>query len=188
MIDETTEELETQNTQDETEEVTGPTEEQIAQWKHDSEVGAQTLARAKKAEEEARLLKEQLENTLPIEESDPISERFNEYDRRFKKIEEEKDIALLQIEYPAIKDKLSEFEEYKAQYPQVPIKNVAKLFLAEHDLLVTAPKRKGLEKGGGGTRTVPTSDMSGDEARQLRTSNFKEYSKQIREGKLKINT
>lgn len=163
--------------------------EEIEELKQKASVSSQNFERAKKAEERARALEEELanRNLTELDDADPVMQKLSEFDKRFQRIEEEKDLAILEVKYPAIKDKRAEFDEYRTQYAGIKLESVAKLFLAEHDLLGEAPKRKGLEKAGGGARTVPKpGSMSGEEARNLRTSNYREYTKQIKEGKLKV--
>jgi hypothetical protein len=90
--------------------------------------------------------------------------------------------------YPILRDKLSEFEQYKQEYQGVKLESVAKLFLSENDLLGDSPKRKGLEKAGGGQRVAPSEGkFTAEDAKRLRETNYKEYLKQVRSGKLQIS-
>ena len=85
--------------------------------------------------------------------------------------------------FPALKDKSSEFNEFKKLYPGVGNDQVAKLFLSEHNLVET-PARKGLEKQTGGGRVAQKSGMSQDDVEKLRTTDFRRYSQMLRDGKL----
>ena len=167
------------------------TPEQIADLKRKADVSSQNFERAKKAEEAKKALEEEVERlklqTEPYEDTD-VSQKLNELTTKINKIEEEKQMESIFAKYPAIKDKLSEFEQYKLDYPGVKLESTAKLFLADNDLLTEAPKRKGLEKAGGGQRVAPSSGkMTSEDAQRLRTTNYKEYVKKVKDGPLQIS-
>ena len=100
-------------------------------------------------------------------------------------ITEEKVLGELIAKHPAIKDKLSEFNEFRKDYPSDKLASAAKLFLAENDLL-EVPVRKGLEKSSGGGRTAPQQGMTEAEVKTLRETNFRKYSSLVKSGAIKV--
>lgn len=172
------------------------TAEQIADLKAKANVSSQNFERAKKAEEEKKLLQskiQELESQLiPADDfSDPndvVQTKLAELNAKLNKMEEDKQMESLTAKYPVLTDKLAEFELYRQEYPTAKLESVAKLFLSENDLLNDTPKRKGLEKAGGGQRTAPSNgQMTSDDVKRLRETNFKEYKALLKSGKLKIS-
>lgn len=90
------------------------------------------------------------------------------------------------IAHPVLKDKWSEFEEFRndPENEGMPLKTAAKAFLVENGMIGT--QRKGLEKPTGGTRTPPTSGMTAEDVRTLRETNFKRYTEMLEKGQLKM--
>lgn len=88
----------------------------------------------------------------------------------------------LQVAYPQLKELASEFEEFRKDYPQTKLENVAKLFLSEKGFL--EPKRPGLEKTTGGPRVAPQVGMTLEEFDKLRDTNFKLYQEMIAKGQI----
>lgn len=88
--------------------------------------------------------------------------------------------------FPALKDKLSDFNEYKREFIGVPVEKVAKLFLAENNLLENPQPRKGLEKASGGIKTQPQIGLSQEEITDLRQNNGKKYYEMLKAGKIKV--
>lgn len=166
--------------------------EEIAELKRKAEVSSQNFERAKKAETSEKLLTariQELESQLStndyIDPNDVIQNQLAEFNAKLAKLEEDRALAEIFTKYPALKDKQSEFDTYRQSYPAGSnLEPIAKLFMAENDMLET-PKRKGLEKAGGGQRVVPTAGMTQEDIQRLRTSNWKEYTKLVREGKIK---
>jgi len=172
-----------ETTAEESSEVIDPEDEIIAK-------NRQLYERAKKAEAKAKELEEQLR--LQPTESDPyadeedLSHTVKELSKKLAQIEEKNQLESVYAQYPVLKDKLAEFDEYRTANPGMPLATSAKAFLAEHDLLGQAPKRKGLEKAGGGQRTPPTGKISTEDAKRLRETNFNEYRKQLMAGKIQF--
>lgn len=197
MIEETTEEVVTQTEEphEETEETL--TAEQIADLKAKASVSSQNFERAKLAETEKKTLAAKIE-TLEAQLASSVDEftdpnekvltQLADLNAKFSQLEEEKQMATILQKYPALKDKSVEFDTYRLEYPASKLETVAKLFLAENDLLTEAPKRKGLEKAGGGQRvTPPTGKMTADDAKRLRENNYSEYMKRVRAGTMEIS-
>lgn len=157
------------------------TEEEIAELKKRADVSSQNFERAKKAENELKALKEaQLANDGFV----PEDTHYTELKEQLNRIEEREALNNLKGQYPVLEDKLTEFNEFRQNYPGVNLESVTKVFLAEKDLLGEQPKRKGLEKAKGGQRTPPSTENSSDDVKRLRENNYREYVKQIREGKI----
>lgn len=176
------EEVENPETTAEESEVIDPEDEIIAK-------NRQLYERAKKAEAKAKELEEQLR--LQPTESDPYAEEdlavtVKELQRKLAQMEEKNQLESLYAQYPVLKDKIAEFDEYRNANPGMQLTTSAKAFLAEHDLLSQAPKRKGLEKAGGGQRTPPTGKISVEDAKRLRETNYNEYKKQLMAGKIQF--
>lgn len=176
------EEVENPEPTAESEEVIDPEDEIIAK-------NRQLYERAKKAEAKAKELEERLKESSVSEEylgDDDWREKFNELSSKLTQIEERNQLESIYAQYPVLKEKFAEFDEYRLTNPGMALATAAKAFLAEHDLLGQPPKRKGLEKAGGGVRTPPTGKMSVDDAKRLRETNYNEYRKMLMAGKIQI--
>lgn len=97
-------------------------------------------------------------------------------------LQDEKELEKLYGLYPDLREHSVDFNKFREEYPRHKPENIAKLFLVEKGLL--GAERKGLEKASGGTRAVPESSLSEADVKRLRETNFREYAKQLREGKL----
>ena len=148
----------------------------------------QLYERAKKAEAKAKELEDQLSNTVsdPYADEDDLKAKVNELSQKLSKMEENSQLEALYTQHPVLKEKLAEFDEYRQANPGMSMQTSAKAYLAEHDLLGQEPKRKGLEKAGGGQRTPPTGKMSVEDAKRLRENNYGEYKKQLMAGKIQF--
>ena len=194
MTEETIEDVATQTEEQPEEPLTA---EQIAELKQKADVSSQNFERAKKAETEKKALAEKialLETQLASSEnefadpSDTVLAQLAELNAKFSSLEEEKQMNLVVQKYPIIADKRVEFDTYRLEYPAHKIETVAKLFLAENDLLAEKPKRKGLEEARGGQRVPPaTGKMTSEDAKRLRENNYAEYMKRIKAGTLQIS-
>lgn len=89
-------------------------------------------------------------------------------------------------QYPVLKDKTPEFEQFCEENPGMKLETAAKAFLVEKDLFVPAQPRKGLEKATGGGRTPPSTGMTIQEVDELRTTNYRKYSEMVRKGQIKF--
>lgn len=193
--------LEGLDTQSEDQEEEAPeaelTKEEIADLKKKAEVSSQNFERLKKAEADKKILleeKAQLEAQLASSTNDfedpnaSVLTQLATLNQKFNQLEEDKQMDALLVQYPALKDKRSEFDAYRAEYPATKLEPIAKLFLAENELLTETPKRRGLEKAGGGQRTVnPSGKMSAEDVKRLRETNWKKYTQMLREGKIQIS-
>lgn len=151
--------------------------------------------REKRQELEERLKKLE-ETSIPAEE--PEEEYQSDEAKMLKKelaglkgelssMRTEQTLKDLYGQFPALKDKSDEFNEFRKDYPHNKLENVAKLFLAEEGLLETIPQRKGLEKPSGGSKTpAPQEGYTVEEAKNLRENQPKLWEKLVRENRLKI--
>lgn len=169
--------------------------EEVAELKKRAEVSSQNFERAKKAEakekelqEKVKTLEEQLtDNTGFIDPDANVRTEIEELKTKFARLEEEKDLSSIFIQYPALREKQEEFDEYRRDFPASKIGIAAKAFLAEKDLLDVQTPRKGLEPARGGKKTPPQSGkMSADDVKRLRTENYSQYIKLLRTGKIEV--
>jgi hypothetical protein len=165
--------------------------EEIEDIKKRAEVSSQNFERLKKAEEEkARLIAEnetlKAQSGYTFQDDTDVLAKVAKLEETILKAEIERKLTEVFEKYPVLADKKVEFDSYRTQFPTDNFDTVAKLFLAEYDLL-PAPKRKGLEKPGGGQRTIPESGkMTSDDAKKLRQNNPRQYMKMVKEGKIQI--
>jgi hypothetical protein len=168
-----------EETPETTTEVLDPAEDILAK-------NAQIYERAKKAELKVKELEQHLQTTETFEDEDDLRLTVKELSQKLSRMEEKTQFESLYNQYPILKDKVAEFDEYRSSNPGMSLETGAKAFLAEHDLFGQVQKRKGLEKAGGGQRTPPTSKMTSDDAKRLRETNYAEYKKQLVAGKIQF--
>lgn len=170
------------------------TPEEIAELEKRASVSSQNFERLKKAEEEKEAFQRQLEtlqtnvpsnDDIYSEEGQALKKQIEEQNATITALKEEREIEKVVSQFPILKDKQAEFDEFRKEYPRHKLENVAKLFLAENDLLET--KRKGLEKPSGGSHTPPSSGkMSADDVKRLRETNYKKYMEMLQNGQIQI--
>ena len=91
--------------------------------------------------------------------------------------------------YPVLKDKQDEFQEYLEENPELSLTKAAKLFIFENKLnLEDIPQRKGLEKPSSGSKSKPETGMTEADVKRLREDQPRLYEKMIKEGKLNPDT
>lgn len=134
------------------------------------------------AEERATLLEDKFNNptTAPSDYSDE-GRLLND---KIKSLEDKIERKELEEKFPQLKELSDEFAEFKQDYPRNKAENVAKLFLQEKGLL--EPVRKGLEKPTGGMKAPTVSEMSHDDIKHLRETNYKKYKDMLVKGLIKI--
>lgn len=165
------------------------TAEEIADLQAKANVSSQNFERLKKAEAEKKELQEKialLESTTYTNEDPLVVSKLAELDAKLNRIEEEKQIDSTLAKYPILADKKAEFDEFRKEYPGAKMENVAKIFLAENDLLELPKKRKGLETGGTQKVAPESGKMSAEDVKRLRTTNGREYLKLVREGRINL--
>lgn len=143
----------------------------------------------KEAEEEA----ERLKNLAPSENSDVFSDEgralkgeISVLNQKLSDIERKEARREVENEFPVIKDKKDEFNEFleDEENKRLSIKKAAKLFLAEKGLLnPETPERKGLETPTSGGKK-PEPGLSDEEKENIRKTDYRKYEQLIREGKI----
>ena len=141
--------------------------------------------RAKRKELEELLAKQ---NSPDIEvfsdEGKVLQSRIKKLEEQLTSANEEKLLSAVTNKYPALADKMTEFNEFRESYPTANIDSVAKLFLVENDLLQPKTPPKGLERGSTGPRTIPKQGMTSEDVKDLRTKDYKKYMEMLVAGKL----
>lgn len=167
------------------------TQVELDDLKHKAEVSSQNFERAKKAETELKELREKninvpSDNEPWSDEGKLLQTKISEVENELLTIKEERDLERLYSQYPLLREKASEFSEYrKAEHPRAKLESVAKLYLAEEGLL--EPKRKGLENPTGGERAPMVTGMTAEEVEQLRKTNYKKYKEMLVNDQIKFS-
>lgn len=112
-----------------------------------------------------------------------LASQISELNLKFKQIEEEKELGRVYAEYPVLKESGSDFDTFRADYPDYKIEDVAKLFIMEKGLAETKP-RKGLVKPSGGGQTAPTGGYTAQELAELRKNDHRKYMEIIKADKV----
>lgn len=143
----------------------------------------------KEAEEEAERLKNL---ALSAESDDVFSDEgkalkgeISVLNQKLSDIEKKEARREVENEFPILKDKKDEFNEFldEEENKRISIKKAAKLFLAEKNLLVSEPERKGLETPtSGGNKPEP--GLSDEEKEHIRKTDFRKYAALLQQGKI----
>lgn len=143
--------------------------------------------------EKRRLAEEEIANLKATPQNDVFSDEGLALKKEIDAIkatqalkDEREALSGLQSQFPAIKDKAAEFENFRSENPGMKLETAAKAFLVENDLF-EKPARKGLERQSGGGRTAPKEGMSVEDVADLRVNNFRKYSQLLREGKIQVD-
>lgn len=100
-------------------------------------------------------------------------------------LREELETSRVLSTYPQLKDKTTEFESYRADYPGVPMEKVAKLYLAENELLEgVKPARKGLEVPTGGSKVAQPTGHTKSEVAALMQGDPRKLQRMLLKGEL----
>lgn len=132
-------------------------------------------------EEENVRLKEELQ-TLQNQPTEAFSDEGKMLQGQIVSLKEEIALKDAREQYPALKDKASEFEQFRKDYPGVDMGKVAKLFLAENDMLEVSIPRKGLERSSGGVRVPTPQGWTPEAIDELRVNNFRAYKAKLQSG------
>lgn len=139
----------------------------------------------KKAEDQWTAAQQEIERlratTPPVTTDDTLSDTEKELRTRVYTLEREREDERLLNDFPELKEKSAEFEEFRKEYAGFPAEKVAKVFLAEN---APTPRRKGLEKPGGSQRQGPSTELSLEDIDRIRTTNPRLYAKMAQEGKI----
>jgi hypothetical protein len=143
----------------------------------------------KEAERRAREAEEALaQRATPAEdiysdEGKMLKNQIGALNSKLEDLQKERDLEKLYAEFPVLKEKSGEFDEFAKDYPRHKLDNVAKIFLVERGLLEEVTTRKGLEKPTAGPKEAPSGTSSEDVA-TLRRTNYKKYLELLQTGKL----
>lgn len=147
-------------------------------------------ARAKKAEAEAKELKEKIKEIEQPELSDidtdeGVKEDVEELKGKLATFERDKELDKAYKQWPVLATNIEEFDKFLEEHPDKGISSAAKEFLVDNELL--AQPRKGLEKPTGGARVAPsTGKMTAEDLGRLRETNYDEYMKLVKSGGAQI--
>lgn len=99
------------------------------------------------------------------------------------------DIRLKSVldKHPALNEHLVEFDEYRQDYPGLPIDKVAMVFLAEKGALQQKVRRVGLEQPTGGPSEPPQAGLTVDDLKRMRTQEPEKYHKMLAKGQIKLS-
>jgi len=144
------------------------------------------------AEEKIKLLEEENTNSTSVlsevsEEEKALESELSSIKSEVSALKEENTKKDLQLQYPVLKEKMAEFEEFRksADNAGMSMQTAAKAYLAENGLL-NAP-RKGLEKSTGGEKpAAPLGKMTAQDVKTLREGNYDKYRQMLKEGKIII--
>ena len=118
------------------------------------------------------------------EEGKALKKQIDSLQIQLRERDERESLNAVYVKYPLLRDKASEFNEFRKQYPLVEIENIARLFITENGL--SEPKRKGLERPTGGDRNPTPSGMSASDVENLRKNSPKKYRDMLKKGQIKI--
>ena len=142
--------------------------------------------KARMAEMEAELTAKQTPETEVFsDEGRVLQNQILELNKKLSYREEQEVMAGIQSKHPQIKDKFSEFEQYRLDNPGMKIETQAKAFLVENDLLETPKIRQGLEKSSGGGRIPTTTGITQEEIDKIRLNNPRKFRDMIKSGQIK---
>lgn len=176
------EEPESKEVSIETDEEEGSHDE-LGDLRHKAEVSSQNFERAKKAEQEVKELRAQLEAYTEPETKEQVSPKVEAELAEVKKKLAETE---LKEEFPQLKAVWDDFKQYRTEGENAELsdKAVAKLFLVDKGLL--EGKRKGLEKQTGGTKTPYAGGMSVEKLADIRKNDHKKYRDMLKKGQIKF--
>lgn len=137
----------------------------------------------KKLQKELQSLKKSSDDDITDSDATAV-EKLERLSEKIASLERRVEMDAVLSKYPQLKEKLTEFGEYRDDLPDLPLDRAATLYLAENGLLSNSPKRKGLEKAGGGDKSPQPIGMTTDELRKLRTEQPRKYIQMIRSGKI----
>jgi len=149
-----------------------------------ADASSQNFERAKKAENEVKELREQLESNQVLseyEEGDTLKEDVSELKQKLE-------AADIKEAYPELKDSWSDFDTFRQEDDNkaMPMRTAAKAFMAEKGLL--EPRRKGLETPTGGKGEAYSSSMSTEQLQELRINDGRKYQEMIEKGQVKFDS
>lgn len=118
-----------------------------------------------------------------------LKDKIATLERTLNTFQEKATLSSVFNQYPALKDKQAEFDEFRSEYPGMALDKLAKVFVLEHGLVTPpAPKRIGLEKPTGGAKAPTKQGMSIEDVARIRTTQPRLYQKMLRDGRINPDT
>lgn len=133
-------------------------------------------------ERELEVIRNKPEPSAFSEEGKMLEERIDTLSDQIERLKDQNAVKDLVIEFPALKEKTAEFEEFRKKYPGVDLKDIAELYLTRSGLLSQAKKPKGVEPASGGTHQPPQKRWTPEAVTQLMQTNFREYKRLLQSG------
>lgn len=125
-----------------------------------------------------------LSDEVYSDEGKLLNDKISSLEAKLEQLEEDKIIVQVHSKFPVLKEHSVEFDEFRKDYPRHKMENVAKLFLTEKGLLESP--RKGLENPTGGQRGPAEPQMTKEEVKNLRETNFKLYKEKLNKGLIRV--
>lgn len=160
--------------------------EELTDLKKKAGVSSQNFERAKTAEEKVKTLEAQLQEqevlpTVDVEGESELKSEVSDLKQRLNK-------ADLLKRHPDMEEVWDKFEEFRSdpENKGMNMNTAAKAFRVENEL--DTPRRKGLEEQTGGNRVKISGNnkMSVDDAKKLRTTNYKKYREMLKKGQINV--
>ncbi len=159
------------------------------------------LRKVRIEELEAKLAKaDELSSEEKLHEKFPDWDMLSDSEKQLIKRQEKTEKELLKLKeeqawkddfgkavdkFPKLSEREKEFKDFCYRFPKgIDAETLAKSFLFEEKEEPKEP-RKGLEKPTGGTKGMPSGELSDEEVKRLRETNFEVYLKMVRNGKIK---
>ncbi len=117
---------------------------------------------------------------------DVFSDEGKALQQKIDSLNEKLELKEIREQFPVLKDKSSEFSEFRKDYPGIGLEKVAKLFISENNLVEAPATRKGLERSSGGGRIPVDTGQSEEDVAKIRTENPRKYREMLKEGKIRI--
>jgi len=132
-----------------------------------------------------REAEEKLESFVNVPSELDMSDEGKVLRKEIQVLKDKVELGELVQKYPALKEKQSEFDEFRADYPRHRLENVAKLFLVENGMMETAPNRIGLERPTSGPKTNTDKKYTGEEISAMMKNDNRRFQKMVQQGIIK---
>ena len=143
--------------------------------------------RERRRELEARItLLETSSSDVFSDEGQALQKQIKEQDAKIESLLQESAKKDVLITYPVMKEKWEEFETFRSDPDNkgMNLRTAVKAYLLEEGIL--EPQRKGLEKTTGGPRVPVTQEMSAEDIKKLRETDFRKYQDMLSKGQIPI--
>jgi len=163
------------------------TTETVEEVQAGSKTPPNLLLESLQEEREKRRRAEQALLELQTQGSDDVfSDEGKALQQKIDSLNEKLELKEIREQFPVLKDKSSEFSEFRKDYPGIGLEKVAKLFISENNLSEAPATRKGLERSSGGGRIPVDTGQSEEDVAKIRTENPRKYREMLKEGKIRI--